>query len=428
MRIRSTLLQDSLYRRNPSGRDDRTSRKLIRLLLGMALVIAVMRQAGDARFYEAFFPAEPPAESTIGHGIDTATSTRQFAQRQTMAPPEVLPDPQLVDQFQQRIDAIDDTALRQLMRQLAATSQGGQADKRAGDAPDQRQPGADAAKDSFPWPAPVAQMLAELNAQQHDAVVRASLQRALDIWALQRVDQTAVWKSRDRLAFDRFLDPAAVQAWRDQPARRPGVVSMIQQPQVYLGSRVLMSANVARAIHQTAGESVADGPGHWEVWLRPHDGSDRPIVVYTGDVPAEVADVPPEATLADGPKVWVEGIFLKRIAYRSTVGRELAPGIVGIIHTSTAPAMAAEPPSRGQVSEPPSLALLVAIAALIGGVVTLSVYFQSRRATARSRALRLATSTADVTFLDSAAAGSADRTSVAARPAAAESSPAAPHR
>ena len=56
MRIPSQFNQDSLYRRDNRHRNATSHhRRLIRLILGLALVIVVMRQASQPAMYQVFF-------------------------------------------------------------------------------------------------------------------------------------------------------------------------------------------------------------------------------------------------------------------------------------------------------------------------------------------------------------------------------------
>jgi hypothetical protein len=217
------------------------------------------------------------------------------------------------------------------------------------------------------------------------APILSRLQSALDRWAIARVDPAAVWKGVDTLGFYRLLEDGPGRR-PDDAASRTSITSLVQQPDVYLRRRVVLPASVARAIRRTAAKNPFGVQDYWEVWLRPRDGSERPFVMFTREVSTAIAAIGPDAALTEGPPVWVDGVFLKRIAYQSSLGRELAPAIVGIVHepssdSSNLPAARTSPSSTEGW-------LLVAFSAVIGFSAAALVFFQSGKAIARSRALR----------------------------------------
>ena len=65
MRIPSQFNEDSLYRRGGrSAQPAQSYRRLLRLVLGLALVVVIMRQASRPEIYQAFFG------DTAFHGCD----------------------------------------------------------------------------------------------------------------------------------------------------------------------------------------------------------------------------------------------------------------------------------------------------------------------------------------------------------------------
>ena len=160
---------------------------------------------------------------------------------------------------------------------------------------------------------------------------------ALTVEAEKRVVDGAVWRGDDRDALRLRLEQSVFPS-RNQEAAVVSVLSLLQQPEVFLGQPVRVVGRVARA--QRISESrisesqskkpVKDPlPDYWQLWLRPLRGADRPMVVLVPSVPEEIARVPMDALLDDGPPVMVQGTFFKRLAYRSSVGADLAPVIIG---------------------------------------------------------------------------------------------------
>ena len=85
MRIPSQFNQDSLYRRDNRQRDSaREYRRLIRLALGLAIVVVVMRQASRPAMYQTFFDPSSTAE-TGGLGNATQASATQASATQASA-------------------------------------------------------------------------------------------------------------------------------------------------------------------------------------------------------------------------------------------------------------------------------------------------------------------------------------------------------
>jgi hypothetical protein len=359
---------------------------LMRLVLAMILVIAVMRQAGNPRIYEAFFPpsgvdtvAKAPATMPIpiarlgGDGVINGDGV-----------PGIALDKTISGRLDQTLVELGDEQAAELMTQLGRWRTAGGVET-----PVLSEEWSDRLDDAFIRAGQSSDNLSGENASEPPewtaAPILSRLQSALDRWAIARVDPAAVWKGVDTLGFYRLLE--------DDPGRRPddaasrtSITSLVQQPDVYLRRRVVLPASVARAIRRTAAKNPFGVQDYWEVWLRPRDGSERPFVMFTREVSTAIAAIGPDAALTEGPPVWVDGVFLKRIAYQSSLGRELAPAIVGIVHepssdSSNLPAARTSPSSTEGW-------LLVAFSAVIGFSAAALVFFQSGKAIARSRALR----------------------------------------
>ena len=391
MRIRSSFDDQSLYRsRGRPAADGQLYRRLLRLLLAMVLVIAVMRQAANPRIYEVFFTAPPvaadfaanqgqaatpvtPAQSA-GGGAGEATAEPALAQ-------EPAPAQEAVDQIVAALDVATNKRLMQALAQARATER--PPDRL--DLPEELVNALDtAAREaglSGPEPVPLPQV-----------------QEALDRWALQRVDPAAIWKASDTLAFYRLLDEPTPAWLARQYALQASVTSLLQQPEVYQHRRVMVPATVARAIRRQAAENPFGVSDYWELWLRPRDGSDHPLVFFTREVTPEIAQVPADAALLDGPVVWADGVYLKRLAHRSAGGGELSPALVGTLHSVSASVATAAP---AEPAAAPSGWLLVGLAALIGFSAVLLIAYQNRKLSDRTGALRRAATAPPPEFLHS---------------------------
>lgn len=146
--------------------------------------------------------------------------------------------------------------------------------------------------------------------------------------AIGRVIDGSVWRGGDFDAFYQALNFAAGDAAMPEPTV-VGVVPMLQQPDVFRGRVVAIAGTVARSEKLPARENEFGIQSYWQLWLRPIGGADRPFVAIVPEVPDRVAAIGPEASTQNGPGVHVVGVFLKRLAYRSSIGADLAPVVIG---------------------------------------------------------------------------------------------------
>jgi hypothetical protein len=396
MRIPSSFTDDNLYRqRGRRSVGNSPQRRLLRLLLAMALVIAVMRQAGNPRIYELFFSAPPnnvdtAAAGALGSGHRVVTIASTTAGRSDEPAAETLP-------LDRTVAALDEATIKQLIATLADERRRVPTDQHDRDTlalpPDLIQrlnQAAQSAGDIGPSADIERSDIDPPDMDWSDGVLVQRLQAALDRWAIDRLDPGAIWKDSDTLAFYRLLEDPAPAWLRQQTAAGAGVTSLLQQPEIYLHGRVTLPGSVARAIRRDAAVNPFGVSEYWELWLRPRDGSEQPLVFFTASVPEEIARIDATASLPDGPPVWVDGLFIKRLAYQSAEGRQLTPAIVGSLFPmqssqAAQPAITAQP---GQSPSQPSIWTLLALSALVGITISLLIYYQTRKAALRMRALR----------------------------------------
>lgn len=347
MRIPSNLNRPTLYGAKRYGpAEDGSARKLLRLVLALALVVVVMRQAARVEWYEPFF-SEPPAGASSPRGASWPDSGR--------SPPGDAGE------------VSDDAG--------TAGGRGAVGPGPAGDAP-----------------GPAGDSLAD-------------------------VADGSVWRGSDFPAFYHLLAAAAERAGRPHDPSPPGplvgVLPLLQQPDIYRGRGVSVRGRVARATRREAAANEHGLRHYWELWLRPHDGSDRPLLAIVpearGDAEGEHGvgfdprQLASRASLSDGPWVSVDGWFLKRLAYRSAAGVELTPVVIGRIVAADRPsAIAGDGPagprdpggSRADESPPSPPGRLGAIAAGVLGAILIGVglgwlaVWRGAADTARLRRLR----------------------------------------
>ncbi|TVQ02256.1 MAG: hypothetical protein EA381_03965 [Planctomycetaceae bacterium] len=364
--------------------------------LALVLVIAVIRQAGNPKIYEAFFPASPPVGP--GEGIPRANDSTPTglasaprylgltASGRTTDPPpsggEATPGQA---GWSGEFESLTEADARRMYRYFV-----GPATEVREQSADPLSPAGVAASAGGADRAREREWLIERFADPDDPAVAREILRELDRWAIRQVDPAAVWKGVDTLAFYRLMDPRAIAGQRDSEAVRAGVISLLQQPEVYLRRRVLLPGRVVRAIRRDAKSNPFGVAEYWELWLRPEDGSERPWVLFTSEVPPAVEAIPADQNSSEGPSVWAEGMYLKRLAYRSTLGSELAPAIVGVLHSVADPVEVALPAASDGWADRRSAWVLLA-ATVVGGGLGTWIFVHSVRTSRRASAVRRAT-------------------------------------
>lgn len=215
--------------------------------------------------------------------------------------------------------------------------------------------------------------------------------------AIDRVVDGSVWRGEDFDAFYQALK-LAQSGFFDSGGTVVGVLPLLQQPDVFRGQVVSIAGTVARAEKLPAKENEFGIESYWQLWLRPEGGADRPIVAIVNDVPSHVAIVGPGATIEDGPAVNVTGVFLKRLAYRSGAGADLAPVVIGQLMTAPSPTELAS--NADATNVPTSLAWTAIAACLIGVTIAGLVSWRTSVMAERGRELRLSGSPRRVDFAE----------------------------
>lgn len=160
--------------------------------------------------------------------------------------------------------------------------------------------------------------------------LRRSLQMALDKEYLSRVSDATIWNKSDADAFYRWLEiGSGKQLAEFGPPVFVGFVSLLDQPAVYRGGRVALRGTAVRAESIRAAANPFGIEAYWLIWVRPEDGSARPVMGYAANLPENLRGLTNSGVDADGPQVLLDGVFLRRHLYQSQKGSELAPVIVG---------------------------------------------------------------------------------------------------
>ncbi len=273
-----------------------TTRRLLRLVVGLVLVMFLMRHASRPEIYEVFF-AEP-LQPTLGEG------------------PAGVPE---VERREPLLYPADAAKFATAERVATSLSEDDQVRVLAADT----------------WSALDSDFLASLELDEPRRRSFATLQMACLGEAMNRVIDGSVWRGKDLDALYAALIHRELIAAASRV--KTGVVPLLQQPEVYRGRAVSMLGQVVRGERFMAAENTFGIGPYWQLWLHPVDGSERPIVAVVRTLPASLESrltlenddemIP----LAEAPRVQIDGLYLKRLAYRSAEGAALAPAIVGYI-------------------------------------------------------------------------------------------------
>ena len=449
MRIPSQFNETSLYRRQPqAGERNAAIRKLFRLGVAMALLIVVMRQAGHRELYEPFFPNDA---SVVERGIGTnGPATQHYAwQAASGRPPsgpafpvqtakpadsveaERMEEPRNLSELnasaKRIVDAIPVAQQRWWMAALwhrlrlgepvalgfetqldwetarRATAMAELSEVIAVDATqptdnvDQQTNNlAQANNDQQAWLASLQRLLNGEPLTGPDRNRLSALARGLDEAAMERTVDGATWRASDFDAFYWSLAQAASGGFGADLAGSPrraenvGALPLLQQPSIYRGQTVRLSGRVARAHSLQAAENAFGLQRYWQTWLQPDDGSDQPVLLVTPTVPARVAIARLDRTHVEGPKVQFVGRYLKRFAYRSAAGVEVAPALIGRIVDGKTPLASKSAPDADSFADSSRAFAVRLIATLLiaTAVGVILAAFMMWRTTAEAKRIR----------------------------------------
>lgn len=393
MRIPSQFNEDNLFRqRSRRNESAQTYRRLLRLLMGLALVVVVMRQASKPAIYETFFGPEvavgAPPQLQPGSSIQLGVSSPIDAQTTRITPEDRQVALGLVG-------AMQPTQQREWVVALSRWEAGRPIETVPSSIDfvlDQLTSQSDISEqDRLRWKT----MVDSLTTRQGTAIPSpdaqpaiSALLAALDDAASARVVDGSVWRSGDFDLFYRYLDQASQISGIGVAAS--GVLPLLQQPDVFRNQWVRASGTVARAESIQAKSNPYGITNYWQLWIRPSDGADRPMVAVVPEVPALVKAVGPEAVLKEGPRITIVGRFFKRLAYQSSLGADLAPVVVGRI--TVAPIIEEELSVTGQATRlretSGQLWTTITVASLVGIMLALLTMWRTSVMAKRARSLR----------------------------------------
>lgn len=435
MRIPSQLNRESLYRpKNQRQRSTENYRRIIRLCLGLALVLLVMRQAAKPSVYQTFFD---PSQTETGKSNDGPAGSpsvkssqitknqaeqrhyllasayfsredREIARELTnslLASDQQLWLRALLDWQSGRTAATVPSSvelLRDQLEQIAANDNSGELQKVI--------PLWRSAIDTLPVTEPKDNALnndANLNADHVPSsseltprwnpldLKRFALLQALDTQANSRVVDGSVWRSGDFDSLYSFLHQANAAPRKNIP--EIGVLPLLQQPDVYRNQWVQIKGLVARVDRIETPNNPYDIPSYWQIWLQPLDGVNRPLVAIVPSVPSTVEGLQNQKDLGNNPpELSITGRYLKRLSYQSGIGADLAPVVVGEIRLAPTDMTDIPQTNAGETSQDSSMLLSIAVAICLGIGASLIIMRSTSKAAERSRQLRQSKQTIDL--------------------------------
>ncbi len=409
MRIPSQFNENSLYRRGTRRSDDaHTFRRIVRLVIGIALLALIMRQAARPAIYQTFFPDTPhqgitpprpgmPGQTNSGKTLAVAAVGNAADSTATGAPRRIVPQDRAIAR------RVTDELLKSDQSEWVVALSRWQTGRSIDQIPSTihsvlailRDDGAIDPERQSDWIEMVELFQQSVDpeaasplAEHHQAPLRAWL-AALDDAAAADVADGSPWRSGDFATLYRYLDQANTLPVDGVAAS--GVLPLLQQPDVYRTRIVRVAGTIALVERIEAQQNPFGVTEYWQLWLRPSEGVDRPLLAIVPQVPPSIEALP-TASEQDGPRVTMVGRFLKRWAYPSEEGVGLTPVVVGRL--MLVPVSEAELAATIDTSADPTQAnrfwLTVLLAVFIGISMTVIVIWRTSVAAKRAREIRTA--------------------------------------
>mgnify|MGYP003662876201 CR=1 FL=1 len=340
MRIPSQFNDDSLYRgrKRPATAGGPSYRRLFRLFIALVLVVLVMKEAARPQLYETFFGDSP--ETTFFAG----------------SPERIAADA-----------ARPTGGLQQDDQRPASGTQAG------------------FTAETSPGPADKGDEVNLDDTNLDDTNLDELLSHIVD---------GSVWHGDDFQPLCYLLAHAHEVDHRS--AASVSVLPLLQQPDVYRGQPVRFDGTIMRSELVTAAENNLGITEYWNLWMLPADKGERPLLAVVRDVPAEVASI---GDSGKPVKAMILGRFFKRLAYRSSIGADLAPVIVGSLMVRRDETTPAAAPSTDTAVSKSKLVGGIALACALGLALAGLTMWRTSVSARRARELRQANTGRSAIFL-----------------------------
>lgn len=426
MRIPSQFNEDSLYgRRSGRANSAQSTRRVIRLCVILLLVMVVMQQAAKPGMYAVFFGEQSDAPQAVASDVKNGSvpapsilaAKLPSADEATSAAAAKIA--RSLDRGQQQLWMTILSRWNQqepfsLMRPIAA-----EVPELIGELTDISVEQQSAFADTF---VKFQRLYAkgelrsgtersEPDSDQDDSEVDASTQHVLPAVELSNDDQVrlvAVLGALDQLAIDRIaeggLQAADFDAFYRQlnqapfldarQATRIAVVPLLQQPEVYRGRLVRVSGKIALVEPMEAAANPFGISELWKLWIKPDTGADRPIVFAVPSLPKSILK---KTESGRQPKGEFVGRFFKRLPYRSQMGADVAPLVIGRMEVATPVATSASRRSTATPAQQSSQFLwIAAVTSLVGFGIAAFLMWRTSVSAKRTRQIRASNRSSDL--------------------------------
>ena len=219
---------------------------------------------------------------------------------------------------------------------------------------------------------------------------------SLDQAALQRVADGTFWIGSDSDAF--YLQLARSETVSANDAPFVGTLPLLQQPSVYQGQTIRISGTLQLAEYKQARQGQLDVSGYWKLWVIPADGGVRPTLLISRLLPDSIAQSIDDQGRwnrrlnPNNPQgeIVVVGRFIKRLPYRSSIGADLAPVVIGRVIATRGATVASSPTAGGgDLTRQNNRGWLIILAAVVVGVLIAALLmYRSHVDVKRARKLR----------------------------------------
>lgn len=224
---------------------------------------------------------------------------------------------------------------------------------------------------------------------------------ALDHAAIARVTDGTFWTGEDSDAF--YMQLVRSTTLPTDQGITAGTLQLLQQPEIYQGQSLNMVGSLGLVENVPAKENDYSVDQYWKLWMIPSDGGIRPILLICRELPAEVSEhLTPggkwdRSSNPDNPngEFAAVGRFLKRLPYRSSVGADLAPVVIGRVVASrgSGPSSATlkaatEDAAAGKTSTNQMRMLGLIAATVLGIAIATGLMYRTSMDAKRSRRLR----------------------------------------
>ncbi len=148
-----------------------------------------------------------------------------------------------------------------------------------------------------------------------------------------------------------------------------------------------VSGVIAKAERMDATANPHSIDQYWQLWIKPDTGSDRPMVVVVPQLTPSLTEV---VQAGGHPRAKFVGRFFKRLAYRSQIGADLAPVVIGRLSAppQTPQVATTTTAARETMSDGRRFLLTLLVASIVGVTIATVAMWRTNVSAKRHRELR----------------------------------------